>query len=159
MLIFLKFYCGGFKINPKVGRKMKFVYQLLFSHSGVSDSFVTPWTVDALLFCPWHFPGKNTGVGCHFLLQAIFRSSQPGTLFSYCCSNTHTCTHTTCGVKQHARLLFLQSCPTLCDPLDCSLLGSSVHGFSHKNTGVGCNFLLHKAAWVIILIALDVRSQ
>ena len=93
MLIFLKFYCGGFKINPKVGRKMKFVYQLLFSHSGVSDSFVTPWTADALLFCPWHFPGKNTGVGCHFLLQAIFRSSQPGTLFSYCCSNTHTYTH------------------------------------------------------------------
>ena len=22
--------------------------------------------------CPWHFPGKNTGVGCHFLLQGIF---------------------------------------------------------------------------------------
>ena len=24
------------------------------------------------LFCPWYFPGKNTGVGCHFLLQGIF---------------------------------------------------------------------------------------
>ena len=23
-------------------------------------------------FCPWYFPGKNTGVGCHFLLQGIF---------------------------------------------------------------------------------------
>jgi len=23
-------------------------------------------------FCPWNFPGKNTGVGCHFLLQGIF---------------------------------------------------------------------------------------
>ena len=23
------------------------------------------------LFCPWDFPGKNTGVGCHFLLQGI----------------------------------------------------------------------------------------
>ena len=23
------------------------------------------------LFCPWVFPGKNTGVGCHFLLQEI----------------------------------------------------------------------------------------
>ena len=38
ILIFLKFYCGRFKINSKVGRKMKFMYQLLFSHSGVSDS-------------------------------------------------------------------------------------------------------------------------
>ena len=24
------------------------------------------------LLCPWNFPGKNTGVGCHFLLQGIF---------------------------------------------------------------------------------------
>ena len=70
------------------------MYQLLFSQSGVSDSFVTPWIVDALLFCPWDFPGKNTGVGCHFLLQGIFGSSQPSTLFFYCYSNTHTHTHT-----------------------------------------------------------------
>ena len=26
------------------------------------------------LLCPWDFPGKNTGVGCHFLLQGIFLS-------------------------------------------------------------------------------------
>ena len=26
----------------------------------------------ARLLCPWYFPGKNTGVGCHFLLQGIF---------------------------------------------------------------------------------------
>ena len=25
-----------------------------------------------MLLCPWDFPGKNTGVGCHFLLQGIF---------------------------------------------------------------------------------------
>ena len=102
---------------------MKFKYQL-FSQSGVSDSFVTPWIVDALLFCPWDFPGKNTGVGCHFLLQGIFGSSQTSALFFYCYSNTHT--HTTCGLKQHACMLSLQSCLTLCDPID--LLGSSVHG-------------------------------
>ena len=30
----------------------------------------TPWTVAFL--CPWDFPGKNTGMGCHFLLQGIF---------------------------------------------------------------------------------------
>ena len=34
--------------------------------------FVTPWTVAHRLLCPWDFPGKNTGVGCHFLLQGIF---------------------------------------------------------------------------------------
>ena len=31
--------------------------------------FVTPWTVAARLLCAWDFPGKNIGVGCHFLLQ------------------------------------------------------------------------------------------
>ena len=33
--------------------------------------FVTPWT-PARLLCLWNFPGKYTGVGCHFLLQGIF---------------------------------------------------------------------------------------
>ena len=37
----------------------------------------------------------------------------------------------------------IQSCPTLCDPMDYSLPGSSVHGDSpDKNTGVGCHPLL-----------------
>ena len=36
-----------------------------------------------------------------------------------------------------------QSCPTVCDPMDCSPLGFSVHGDSPgKNIGVGCHFLL-----------------
>ena len=41
----------------------------------------------------------------------------------------------------YAKLLW--SCPTLYDPMDCSLPGSSVHGDSPgKNTGMGCHFLL-----------------
>ena len=41
----------------------------------------------------------------------------------------------------HAKAL--QSCPTLCDPMDCSPPGSSVHGDSPgQNTGVGCHVLL-----------------
>ena len=35
-------------------------------------TIATPWTVAHQLLCPWDFPGKNTGVGCHFLLQGIF---------------------------------------------------------------------------------------
>ena len=49
---------------------------------------------------PWDFPGKNTGVGCHFLLQCV-------------------------KVKSESEVA--QSCPTLCNPIDCSLPGSSVH--------------------------------
>ena len=51
------------------------------------------------LLCPWDFPGKNTGVGCHFL-QCI-------------------------KVKSESEAA--QLCPTLSDPMDCSLPGSSVH--------------------------------
>ena len=35
----------------------------------MSDSFGIPWTILARLLCPWDFPGKNTGVACHFLFQ------------------------------------------------------------------------------------------
>ena len=35
----------------------------------MADSFATPWTVAHQAPHPWDFPGKNTGVGCHFLLQ------------------------------------------------------------------------------------------
>ena len=33
--------------------------------------FATPWTVSHQALCPWNSPGKNTGMGCHFLLQGF----------------------------------------------------------------------------------------
>ena len=44
--------------------------------------FATPWTVAYQALGPWDFPGKNTGVGCHFLLQGIFptQGSNPSLL-------------------------------------------------------------------------------
>ena len=50
---------------------------------------------------PWDSPGKNTGVGCHFLLQCM-------------------------KVKSESEVA--QSCPTLLDLMDCSPPGSSIHG-------------------------------
>ena len=67
----------------------------------------------------WDSLGKNTGVGCHFLLQCMkVKSESEGT----------------------------QSCPTLRNPMDCSLPGSSIHGiFPGKSTGVGCHHLLWRS--------------
>ena len=53
------------------------------------------------LLCPWDSPSKNTGVGCHFLLQCM-------------------------KVKSESEVA--QSCPTLSDPMDCGPPGSSIHG-------------------------------
>ena len=44
----------------------------MLSHSVVSDSLRLHGLESIRLLCPWNFPGENTGVGCHFLLQGIF---------------------------------------------------------------------------------------
>ena len=69
--------------------------------SVVSDSVWPHRRQPTRLPHPWDSPGKNTGVGCHFLLQCM-------------------------KVKGESEIA--QSCPTLRDPMDCSLPGSSVHG-------------------------------
>ena len=50
-------------------KKETIINIMLFSCKVMSDSFVTPWTVPARLLCPWDFPSKNNGMGCHFLLH------------------------------------------------------------------------------------------
>ena len=56
-------------------------FQSVISHIGftcmpvssvVSDSLQPRGLQPTRLFCPWNFPGKNTGVSCYFLLQGIF---------------------------------------------------------------------------------------
>ena len=42
--------------------------------------FATPWTVAYQALSPWDFPGKTTGVGCHFLLQKV---GGWGVIFAY----------------------------------------------------------------------------
>ena len=48
--------------------------------SVMSDSLRPHELLPTGLLCPWDFPGKNTGVGCHFLLQGNFPTqvSSPG---------------------------------------------------------------------------------
>ena len=57
---------------------------MLFSCSVVSNS-VRPYGLwPARLLCPWNFPGKNTGVSCHFLLQGIFPTQGSNPLLLNC---------------------------------------------------------------------------
>ena len=45
----------------------------------VVSSFLQPHGLQpARLLCPWHFPGRNTGAGCHFLVQGIFLTPDMG---------------------------------------------------------------------------------
>ena len=93
---------------------------------------------------PWDSPGKNTGVGCHFLLQCM-------------------------KVKSESEVA--QSYPTLSDPMDCSLPGSSVHRIFQARVlewgTVAFSFIVDK--WPIIfklhmfkvyfLMSLDIYTQ
>ena len=54
----------------------KWRYWLLLSRSVVSDSVWPHRWQPTRLLCPWDFPGKSTGVGCHCLLQKILLSDQ-----------------------------------------------------------------------------------
>ena len=116
------------KRNPDKKRRSKvslfaddmILYMLLLSHFShvrlcATHTESTVWQPTRLPH-PWDSPGKNTGVGCHFLLQCM-------------------------KVKSESEVA--QSCPTPSDPMDCSPLGASIHGiFPGKSTGVGCHCLL-----------------
>ena len=67
----------------------------------MSDSVQPHGRQPTRLLCPWDSPGKNTGVGCHFLLQ---------------------------GMKVKSESEVAQSCLTPSDLMNCSLPGSSIHG-------------------------------
>ena len=83
-------------------------------------------------------------MGCHSILQGIFltQGSKPGLLYwkQILYHLRHQST-----MLCYVLCLVTQLCPTLCNPMDYSLPGSSVHGDSPgKNTGVGCYAFLQR---------------
>jgi len=84
-----------------------------WSRSVVSNSSQPHGVQPTRLLDPWDFPGKSTGVGCHFLLQ---------------------------GMKVKSESEVTQLCLTLSDPMDCSPPGSSVHGIFQARVLEWCHF-------------------
>ena len=80
----------------------------------MSDSVRPQRQQPTRLPCPQDSPGKNTGVGCHFLLQ---------------------------GMKVKSENEVTQLCPTPSDPMDYSLPGSSVHGIFQEEYWSGVPLL------------------
>ena len=78
----------------------------------------------------WDSPGKNTGVGCHFLLQCMQMKSESEVA---------------------------QSCPTLSNPMDCSPLASSIHGIFHARlleTMKGCLGAYWSSLFLIVITVM-----
>ena len=81
---------------------------------------------------PWDFSGKNTGVGCHFLLQCM-------------------------KVKSESEVA--QSCPTPSDPIDCSLPGRSIHGIFQARVlewvAIAFSMYVYKVFYLSIYLFMD----
>ena len=80
---------------------------------------------------PWDSSGKRAGVGCHFLIQCIKVKSENGVV---------------------------QSCPTLHDPMDCSLPGSSIHGILQARV-LEWGAIATTTLWLLLLLLLSRFSR
>ena len=94
-------FLSHIRVKNSVLRPNTSLCYAMLSHFSLVRLCATPQTAATRLPHPWYSPGKNTGVGCHLLLQCM-------------------------KVKNESEVA--QSCPTLSDPMDCSLPGSSIHG-------------------------------
>ena len=116
---------------------------LLLSHLVVSSSLRSQELSPARLLCPWDFPGKNTGVGCNFLLQGIFPTQGSNLCLLHWQAGSLPLSHQRSPPKnyliQHASpsgktlssvqfISVAQSCPTLCNPMYTRLLCPSSTG-------------------------------
>ena len=100
-LMWLKIFISLYKLFKSNITNVFLEVLLLQSRFSRVRHCLTPRWQPTRLPHPWDSPGKNTGVGCHFLLQCR---------------------------KVRSESEVTQSYPTLSNPMDCSLPGSSIHG-------------------------------
>ena len=154
-------YVGVVKISW-TGTKEWQIYNLMLllqlSRSVASDSVQPHRRQSTRLRRPWDSPGKNTGVGCHFLLQCMkVKSESDVWLFETPWTAAYQAPPSMGFSRQEyssgvpmpspynlivdtklrditATAKSLQSCPTLCDPIDSSPSGSPVPGILQART-------------------------
>ena len=84
----------------------------------------TPWTVALQIPLSMGFPGKSTGMGCHFLLQRIFPAQCSNLGILHCRWILYQLSYQ--GSPSICCCAVTESCLTPCDPMDCSIPGFPV---------------------------------
>ena len=72
---------------------------------------VTTWAVALRLLRPWDFPGKSTGVGCHFLLQGIFPTQGSNLGLLHCRQTLYPLSHQ--GSPENSLWKAVENCPMI----------------------------------------------
>ena len=94
----------------------------------MSNSFAIPWTV--VFLAPLSmFPVNNTGIVCHYLLQRIFLTQGSNQCFLHWYVDSLPLNYAAAAAAK-----LIQSCPTLCDPIDGSPAGCPVPGILQART-------------------------
>ena len=113
------------------------------SHSVMFNTFRPHGLKPARFLCPWNSPGKNTGVGCHSVLQGIFptQGSNPG--LPHCRRILYHLSHQ--GSLQWCVVvvvggLVAKSCPTLATPWTVACQAPLFMGFSRQEYWSGLPF-------------------
>ena len=126
------------------------------SHFSPVLLFVTHRLLPTRLLCPWDSPGKNTGVDYQSFLQMVFltQGSNPGLL--HCRQILYHLSYSEDLGQGESESEVSQPCPTLCNPMDCSLPVSSVYGI-FKGVIKNLKFLKIKKM-IIVKIYLGKKS-
>ena len=111
--------------------------------------FVTPWTVPARLLYPWDFPGKITGVGCHFLLQGIFLTQGSNLGLLHCRQTLYHLSHK--GASSD-----LQVCKYFLDGTQTSL---TIKGKTDKSDVIKISSFLTKDIMKKIFLKKDIMKK
>ena len=111
-------------------------------------TILQPHELQPVRLCPWDFPGKNAEVGCHFFFQGIFPIQGLKLSLPHLAGGFFTTEPPGEPILAYAAATkLLQSCPTLCDPIDRSPPGSPIPGILQARTleWVAISFSRHES--------------
>ena len=125
-------------IGTRLTVELNYFLRACISHSIMSNHLQPCGLQPARLLCPRDSPDKNTGMGCHAFLQGIF-PTQGSNLHLLCllhwqAGSLPLAPPGSPSKPAAAAAKSLQSCPTLCNPVDSSPPGSPVPGILQART-------------------------
>ena len=123
---------GNIQLDMQEMFFQSYTYMHMLSHFSRVQLFATYGLQPTRILCLWDFSGKNTRMGCHFILQGIFLTQDETRISYVSCINRQVLYHQhhlgspiiVIAKSKVYRNFVAQSCPTFCDPMNYSTQAS-----------------------------------